>query len=172
MLDEPESALDSVRLAIKESGTAVRELASGAKLIRSGHAIAVLHPPFERLAGSDNANSLVIRIDCGGKTLVLPGDLEPPGTRMLIHADRPPPGGILMAPHHGSLQMDAATVLRWSRPGETIVSGGQRARRPEVLQMLSVTGSGVHVTSEVGAIRTRIDSQGNIEVRSWVRSPW
>jgi competence protein ComEC len=172
MLDEPELALETVRLAIKESGIAVRELASGAKLTRSGHAITVLHPPFERLAGSDNANSLVIRIDCGGKTLVLPGDLEPPGTRMLINADRPPPGGILMAPHHGSLQMDAATVLRWSRPGETIVSGGQRARRPEVQQMLSVTGSGVHVTSEVGAIRTRIDSQGNIEVRSWARSPW
>ena len=74
--------------------------------------------------------------------------------------------------HHGSLRMDAATVLQWSRPGETIVSGGQRARRPEVHEMLSATGSGVHVTSEVGAIRVRIDRDGKITVQSWAESPW
>jgi competence protein ComEC len=172
MLDEPEPALRKVRDAIHDSGAVVRELASGAQWTCRGHAVSVLHPPPERLSGSDNANSLVLRIDCGGKTLLLPGDLEPPGTRMLIRAQRPPPGGVLMAPHHGSLRMDAASVLQWSRPGETIVSGGQRARRPEVEQMLSTTGSGVHVTSELGAIRAIIDRDGNIEVRSWAESPW
>lgn len=172
MLDEPEPALQKVREAIKRSGAVVRELASGAELNCSGHTVSVLHPPAERLAGSDNANSLVLRIDCGGKTLLLPGDLEPPGTQALIVAPRPPPGGVLMAPHHGSLRMDASTVLEWSRPAETVVSGGQRARRPEVEQMLSTSGSGVYVTSELGAIRVIIDRQGEIDVRCWTRSPW
>ena len=173
MLEETEPALEAVRLAIEKAGTPVREV-SDTKTVLSEHGqvIGVLHPPPLRLQGSDNANSLVLRIDCGGKSLILPGDLEPPGTELLINHDRPPPGGVLMAPHHGSLTMDASAVLHWSRPGETIVSGGRRARRPEVLEMLSITGSGVHVTSEVGAVRVRIDRQGLIEVRSWAESPW
>ncbi len=172
MLAEPEIALDAIRRAIDESRAVTGELYSGATMSAGGRTIHILHPPRERLMASDNANSLVLRIDCGGKTLILPGDLEPPGTELLVQADRPPPGGGLMAPHHGSLRMDAATVLQWARPGETIVSGGQRARRPEVQDMLSFTGSGIHVTSRVGAIRVRIDREGKIEVRSWTESPW
>jgi competence protein ComEC len=172
MLDEPEIALDAIRVAIDESGAVTAEMYGGATMSAGVQMIRILHPPRERLMANDNANSLVLQIDCGGKTLILPGDLEPPGTELLVQADRPPPGGVLMAPHHGSLRMDAATVLQWARPSETIVSGGQRARRPEVQDMLSFTGSGVHVTSNVGAIRVRIDREGKIDVRSWTESPW
>ncbi len=141
MLDEPEAALAPVRDAIEESGVVIRELTGGDRVTTSGHTVRVLHPPAERLDGNDNANSLVLRVDCSGKSLILPGDLEPPGTESLIDTPRPPPGGVLMAPHHGSLTMNAASVLQWARPGETIVSGGQRARRPEVEQMLAAGGS-------------------------------
>jgi competence protein ComEC len=172
MLDEPEPALVAVRPGIKASGALVRELSRDAIITTNGHTIRVLHPPLKRVGGSDNANSLVLQIDCGGKSLILPGDLEPPGTEWLIRADRPPLGGVLMAPHHGSLAMDAASVLQWSRPRETVVSGGLRARRPEVQDMLSATGSGVHVTSRLGAVRIRINREGSVEVRSWAESPW
>ena len=104
--------------------------------------------------------------------LLLPGDLERPGTVQLINQPRPLPGGILMAPHHGSLSMDAASVLHWSRPKETIVSGGRRARRVEVQQMLALTGSAVHVTANVGSIRVRINEAGKIEVRNWRDTAW
>ncbi len=77
-----------------------------------------------------------------------------------------------MAPHHGSLSMDADAVLAWARPAETIVSGGRRAAKPEIQQMLSTTGSNVHVTSQVGAIRVRISNNGNIQIRSWLQQPW
>ena len=172
MLDEPETALEVIRQAIDHSGAAVIEMCGSTTMSVGEKTIRVLHPPPERLMASDNANSLVLRIDCGGESMILPGDLEPPGTDLLVHHERPPPGGVLMAPHHGSLQMDAATVLQWARPSQTIVSGGQRARRPEVHEMLSFSGSGVHVTSRVGAIRVRIDREGQIEVRSWAESPW
>ena len=126
MLEEPEIALDAIRHAIDAAGPVVVELFSGARTSADGHTIRVLHPPRERLMASDNANSLVLQIDSRGKTLILPGDLEPPGSELLVRADRPPPGGVLMAPHHGSLRMDAAAVLQWARPSETVVSGGQR----------------------------------------------
>lgn len=172
MLDEPEPALHAIRRAIENSSVVVKELSAGYALKTSTTAMRILHPPRARLPASDNANSLVLRIDCGGKPLVLPGDLEPPGTDLLIRHDRPPPGGALMAPHHGSLRMDAAAVLQWSRPSETVVSGGGRARRPEVREMLEASGSGVHVTAEVGAVRVLIDRDGKVQVRSWLRSPW
>jgi competence protein ComEC len=172
MLEEPEPALDAVRRAVHRSGISVREISGNRILTQSGHLVRVLHPPPQRLVGGDNANSLVLRIDCGGKSLILPGDLEPPGTDRLVGQPRPPPGGVLMAPHHGSLTLDASSVLQWSRPRETIVSGGQRARRAEVHEMLAVTGSGVHVTSMVGAVRATIDPAGGIEIRGWAQSPW
>ena len=77
-----------------------------------------------------------------------------------------------MAPHHGSLNMDAAMILHWARPCAAIVSGGRRAGRPEVAQMLAQTGAAVYVTSELGAIRVRIDPRGQIQILGWRESPW
>lgn len=178
MLRESEPALIHVRQEIARAGVPVRELSAG-RLLEGpplpeggGLRAMILHPPRSRLSGSDNANSLVLRIDHGGKSLLLPGDLEPPGTERLIDQPRPVPGSVLMAPHHGSLAMDAETILNWGRPAETIVSGGPRARRPEVSDMLSSTGSGVRVTAAEGAIRVRIDEAGRISIRSWLETPW
>ena len=172
MLDEPEPALVAVRAAIEHWDVPIKESSLGDSIPTLGSPMKVLHPPAIRLRGSDNANSLVILIDCGGTSMILPGDLEPPGTAVLLAQPRPPAGGVLMAPHHGSLAMDAASVLQWSRPSETAVSGGQRAGRPEVHQMLSQFGSGVHVTSQVGAVRVTINRAGIIEVRTWSQSAW
>lgn len=132
----------------------------------------VLHPPAIPLDASDNANSLVLQIDHGGRCLLLPGDLEPPGTAVLISTPRPRPGGVMMAPHHGSLHMDAEAVLQWARPLESIVSGGKRAAKPAVAEMLSTVGGGVHVTAAEGAIRVRIHADGQLEIRSWLLEPW
>lgn len=184
MLQTPERGLDSIRDAIAQHSIPIIELASGQPLQQMFDAqFTVLHPPAhanessDQLAAnskriSDNANSLVLRIDQGDRCLLLPGDLEPPGTDILVSGPRPTAGGVLMAPHHGSLSMDADAVLAWARPAETIVSGGRRAAKPEIQQMLSTTGSNVHVTSQVGAIRVRISHNGNIQIRSWLQQPW
>lgn len=134
--------------------------------------VSVLHPPSERLDANDNANSLVLQIDHGGRCLLLPGDLEPPGTSVLISTPRPPPGGVMMAPHHGSLRMDADAVLQWARPRETVVSGGKRAAKVAVTDMLSAAGGGVRVTTKEGAIRVRMGPNGELDIRSWLLAPW
>ena len=77
-----------------------------------------------------------------------------------------------MAPHHGSLSSGADLLLAWVRPAETVVSGGDRAGRPEVQQMLSFTGSGVRVTATSGAVRVRIGPTGKIAIRTWHDEPW
>ncbi|WP_345689222.1 ComEC/Rec2 family competence protein [Novipirellula caenicola] len=172
MLAQNEVGLVPTRLAIAKANVPVIEAFESLQIPALALPMSILHPPPQRIGGNDNANSLVLRIDGGGKTLLLPGDLEPPGTETLINQQRPPPGGVLMAPHHGSLTMNAESILQWSRPAEVIVSGGKRARKPAVRAMLDTTGAGVHVTAEVGAVRVRIHEDGKIEVRSWKQSPW
>ncbi|MEO1528540.1 MAG: ComEC/Rec2 family competence protein [Planctomycetota bacterium] len=171
MLDESEPRLAALRAAIAARKIEVRQMVRG-DLVGESTKIIANHPPIGGVDGSDNANSLVLRLDHGGTTLLLPGDLEPPGTEVLISMDRPIPQGVLMAPHHGSLSMNADAVLAWARPGEVVVSGGRRSAREEVRQMLSMTGSGVHGTAESGAIRIRIGETGKIEVRSWLTDRW
>lgn len=172
MLDEPETALDDIRAAIRAADLPVVQISRGEAIAGKSVTMQVLHPPAIRIDGSDNANSLVVRIDIGGRSLLLPGDLEPPGTDVLLAQPRPAPGGVLMAPHHGSLRMDAGAVLDWGRPSQTIVSGGRRAAKPEVTDILASRGSGVHVTFTDGAIRVRMDSQGEIHIRRFADSSW
>ena len=173
MLAQDESgALDATRAAIQKHDVAVHETWAGQTVATSDRKLVVLHPPLAGVGGNDNANSIVLSIQNGGRVLLLPGDLEPPGTQVLINQPRPKPGGVLMAPHHGSLTMDAESVLQWARPSETAVSGSRRAGRVEVAKMLAVTGSGVHVTAKVGAIRVTINDNGQIDIRCWKNKPW
>lgn len=171
MLEVPKEGLADVREAIRQSGVRVREVAREDRWIGDDRTIEILHPPRQRVAGNDNANSLVIRFEQGGRTLILPGDLEPPGMQQVLDLPRPPPGGVLMAPHHGSLTLDNRSMLDWARPREVIVSGGSRANRLEVVDVLGVRGSGVHITARDGAIRVRLSETG-IEIRSWLHHPW
>lgn len=170
-------SLSRARQAVQQSNLSVTELNADSPIPLQSlsswwEEVSVLHPPRERIDGNDNANSLVLQINHGGRSLVLPGDLEPPGTSVLISRPRPQPGGVMMAPHHGSLRMDADAVLQWARPTQTVVSGGDRAGKVEVTEMLSATGGGVHVTSKVGCVRVRINETGEIEIRSWKLNPW
>jgi competence protein ComEC len=169
MLAKNEIALDPIRQSIEQAGISVTELSVGQSI--AGW-MQVLHPHPDQDMGTDNANSLVLEIRLGDRSLLLPGDLEPPGTALLTAGPRPPPGSVLMAPHHGSLRMDADVVLAWCRPSLVVVSGGRRARSPEVTQMLATGGADVRVTSLQGAIRVRIDREGRVSARSWKENPW
>ncbi|MFG0254838.1 MAG: ComEC/Rec2 family competence protein [Rhodopirellula sp. JB053] len=181
MLDGEGATLAHVREVIREHDIPIYEIDRDLSLgnvegFDGEHSwfanVEVLHPPRQQLDANDNANSLVLRINCAKRCLLLPGDLEPPGTAVLTSTPRPPPGGVMMAPHHGSLHMDADAVLQWARPRETVVSGGKRAAKVAVTEMLSAAGGGVHVTSKEGAVRVRIPLNGDLEIRTWAGSPW
>lgn len=171
MLDVPKEGLVAVREAIRRAGVRVREVSREDVYLAGDDAIEILHPPRERVPGNDNANSLVVGFRHAGRMLILPGDLESPGLERVLDLPRPPPGGVLMAPHHGSLTLDNRAMLDWARPSQVVVSGGVRAKRPEVADILGERGSQVHITARDGAVRVRLTSAG-IEVRSWLREPW
>lgn len=198
MFDSTKVGLMPIREAIQSAKVPVREVSSDDLFLEPATSprivsprIQVLHPPAYRVPGNDNANSLVLRIDLGGRSLVLPGDLEPPGLDMVLNQPRPLAGGVLMSPHHGSLTINSQSILDWARPGQVVVSGGSRARRPEVAEALRVRGSDVFVTAELGAIQVTLPAeavdaaetvtqeaksvrlnQSKPMVRAWLVEPW
>ncbi|MEM9643391.1 MAG: ComEC/Rec2 family competence protein [Planctomycetota bacterium] len=175
LLDESESSLQPIRDAIERHHIPVLTWSNISKLkttVEGRFGISVLHPGRIRLQGSDNANSLVLGIQSESSNLILPGDLEPPGTNQLINGPRPKPGGVVMAPHHGSLTADAEAVLWWSRPSIVVVSGGSRSGRLEVRQMLAATGAEVVVTESDGAIRIQLPVNGRPRRSRWRWEPW
>jgi competence protein ComEC len=184
VLETDEPGLHAVREALRHAGVPVDEGIAGDVLFRtatgdrSGDAAIdaavdgsawgrLLHPPARFVASLDNARSLVLQVDHAGRSLVLPGDVEWPGTDTLLRCPRPPPGGILMAPHHGSLQQSPRPILDWARPATVIVSGSERADRPAVYRALRQSGAEVYVTAACGAITLRIDPQGRLAVTPW-----
>jgi competence protein ComEC len=171
LFNKPSPSLATLHQQIQAASIPIRVVCLDDKHVDVNQHLQILHPPRIRVSGSDNANSLVLRIDFAGTSLLLPGDLEPPGTELLVNQPRPRAGGVLMAPHHGSLTADSATIIDWSRPRVVIVSGGDRARRPEVAESLQTRGSDVLVTPISGAIRVIIDDQ-QTRVDQYLKQSW
>jgi competence protein ComEC len=123
----------------------------------------VLHPPAQWSGSADNADSLVVRIEHAGHSLLLTGDIEGPGLERLFRLA--PPSDVLLAPHHGSplsrpRQLAAQTAARW-----LIVSAGDPRVAP------SVPGCQVFNTARDGAVRVLIERSG-VQVQSWRADPW
>ncbi|QDT62796.1 ComEC family competence protein [Stieleria bergensis] len=179
MLQEQGEALGPIQQAIAKHRIPVYEVSSQSdnntpffRLHDQASLPLILHPPPERVAGSDNANSMVLQWNHGPTALLLPGDLEDTGVGPVTANPRPPYGGVIMAPHHGSLNPSCETVYAWAQPLHTVISAGDRANRPETLSKLAPLGGLVHLTANDGAIRVRIASDGKVEVRHWKTEPW
>lgn len=171
LFEKPSPSLATLHQQIQAASIPIRVVCVDDKHVDQRQLLQILHPPRVRVSERDNANSLVLRIDFAGTSLLLPGDLEPPGTELLVNQPRPRAGGVLMAPHHGSLTADSATIIDWSRPRVVVVSGGDRARRPEVAESLQTRGSDVLVTPVSGAIRVIIGDQ-QTRVDQYLKQPW
>src|SRR2546425_5459647 len=86
----------------------------------------VLHPTAHSRLSSDNANSVVLMIECCGRRILLTGDLERDGLRSLLETTPVRPD-VLLSPHHGSLGANTTDLARWACPSWLVVSGDRRA---------------------------------------------
>lgn len=123
----------------------------------------VLHPDDIGVAGSDNANSLVLGVEYAGKRVLLPGDLESPGTEWLMRQE-PYDCDLLLAPHHGSERSDPAGFSAWSLPEQVVVSSGES--RHVAQDSFTEIGAAVWATYERGFVTSAIDAQG-VRVGGW-----
>ena len=141
---------------------------------RGGWEIEVLHPSFEQLDApkwSDNAKSLCLAIRFAGRTILIPGDLEPPGTQALV-AQLPFRCDVMMAPHHGSLAARAEQVIQWAQPKWVVVSGSARAVSSRVIDAFTPPDGSLLITARDSALRAEIDGSGNLRMLRWNNSKW
>lgn len=160
LMEKIPSELVSVLLEdIRRRDIPLRTLSAGRSLQAHPDVdLTILHPTRKGVLGRDNANSIVLLIEYHGRRILLPGDLESPGTEAVI-VERPIDCDVVMAPHHGSQHSQADSFYRWCEPEWIVVSSGSRDilgpedARPGEPVWLNTAASGmieVRLTAEGG----------------------
>jgi len=127
----------------------------------------VLSPEKVGEYANDNSASLVLAVECYGRTVLLPGDLEKEGMERLLR--RPPTKcDLLMAAHHGSPNSDPVRFLKWAAPEFVAVSCGDKKFSPLAKELFAQSGCVVKRTDAGGAIRFVVEQDGRVEFRSYL----
>ena len=124
------------------------------------------HPPPDAGGGdSDNADSIVALVQCGGRRILLTGDVEGDGLRQILK--RPPLDcDVVLAPHHGSSRSNPPGLAQWSTAEWVVVSGTADAGGI-VRKAYEATGARVLETTKVGAVTVDIRTDGGVSVRTF-----
>jgi competence protein ComEC len=164
--EENENFLELMRTA-GQRGWKIRRLERGDRIAWRSTIWTCLNPPNPPYRGrsAPNDNSLVVRIQAGGKRIMLTGDA---GTRQLddivklygimLRCD------ILKVPHHGSDDALSARFLDLAHPRYALISAGYRNvhgfPRPAVLEALRERGIEVLRTDLQGTLSLSLAEDG------------
>ena len=165
MFGDDSPALAALREAIEKRNVPLIEISSPSQLSGGEVELVILHPPDRGVAGSDNANSIVLEVKYRGRSILLPGDLETPGLEDVM-SELPLDCDVIMAPHHGSMRSDPAGFSAWSTPETVVISGGAREGMDEIRAAYSRGGATVLHTAQDGAIRVVVGEAG-VAVSRW-----
>ena len=127
----------------------------------------VLSPKQVGDHANDNSASLVLAIDCHGRTVLLPGDLEKEGMERLLRQS-PIKCDLLMAAHHGSPNSDPVQFMKWAKPEFVAVSCGHKKFSSVAKEMFAQSGCVVKRTDVGGAISFVVEQDGRVEFRSYL----
>ena len=125
------AAFRNIRNAASKQGIDWREIDEGGLLQRGDCRVEILHPPKTKAGdgaadyGTDNANSIVLRIDYRGHTILLSGDIESEGLERLMR-EHQIDADVVMAPHHGSPNSSPDRFADWCTPEWIVISSGNR----------------------------------------------
>jgi competence protein ComEC len=148
--DQPDlgEVLPGIVAAARERHIAAVAQRSGPRLTVGRFAISVLGP--RRRYASPNDGSLVLWVEAGATTLLLPGDIEAVAQKELPPV-RP---DVLLVPHHGSATTDLDWLAATAGP-VAVVSVGENGYGhpvPDVLKVLRAEGAAVWITQQAGDI--------------------
>ena len=135
-----------------------------------------LGPRKQRRRSGNNA-SCVLRIEAGGRAILLPGDIEASMERGLVRASEPLAADLILVPHHGSASSSTPEFVAAVSPEWAIYSAGYRNRfgfpKTPVFERWRDAGARAWITGERGAGRWRIHGDGRLEGPwSWARDGW
>ena len=159
-------AAEETLQALERSRAPRRVLHAGSRLWMGEALVTVLNPDGgERTDANDE--SLVLRLDWRGVSLLLTGDLGWEGEERIRRQAAPLRVTMLKVGHHGSRFSSSAPFLDAARPALAIVSAGARNPfrhpAPEALARLEAAGARVYRTDRDGAVIVETDG-----ARLWV----
>jgi competence protein ComEC len=159
-----------------------RTCASGERWDWDGVRFTVLHPSAE-FAARGNESSCVLKVNAGGKALLVTGDIERRAEHALLA--QPLAADVVVVPHHGSATSSSPPFVAAVDADLAIVSAGFANRwgfpRAEVRARWQDGGATLWVTGDAGAIGVllgpagvRVEAERDRRHRYWQapRFPW
>jgi len=119
---------------------------AGAQLDLGGAVIATVLNPGPACAGLENPNdhSVVMRLQYGQISFLLPGDIEVPVEQALVASGVPLAATILKSPYHGSRTSSSEAFLEAVDPQIVVISVGEENSfghpSPEVIERYAAYG--------------------------------
>ncbi len=143
----------------------------------------ILHPvpaSYRDSTVKNNDRSCVLRVEAGGKSVLLPADIERRSEEALLEDSRDRlPADVLLAPHHGSRTSSTADFVRAVAPQVVVFAQGYRNRfghpHRDVVARYRDIGSRLYRSDRDGAVTVAIDADGAMSVtpyRATYRRYW
>jgi len=152
--------------AAERSGACRRTLVAGQRIWLGSALVTVLNPdgtlPLDEPApDGENEQSLVLRLDWRGFSLLLTGDLGRPGEERVLASHAPVRALALKVGHHGSRFSSTGEFLAATRPAVAVISVGARNPfrhpTPDALARLEAAGARIYRTDADGAVILETD---------------
>jgi competence protein ComEC len=165
---------DTLR-AVERSGACRRTLVAGQRLWLGSALLTVLNPDGTRPLDEpplwgQNEESLVLRLDWRGFSLLLTGDLGAPGEEHLLASHAPVRVLVLKVGHHGSRYSSTEEFLGATRAAVAVISVGARNPfhhpTPEALGRLESAGARIYRTDRDGAVILETDGT-TLSITRW-----
>jgi len=156
---------DTLRAA-ERSGACRRTLVAGQRMWLGSALLTVLNPdgtlPLDEPPPlGENEESLVLRLDWRGFSLLLTGDLGRPGEERVLASRAPVRALALKVGHHGSRFSSTDEFLAAARAAVAVISVGARNPfrhpTPEALGRLAAAGTRIYRTDTDGAVVLETD---------------
>lgn len=144
-----------------------------------GQVFQMLSPAHEPDLDSNNG-SCVLRIQAGGRQVLLAGDIDGGRERLVARywPDRVS-SDVLLAAHHGSKTSSYWSFIKHVKPAFAVISAGYANRfghpHPEVTARLQAADASVYATPHSGALTFEIEADGALTVvanRAVLRPYW
>jgi competence protein ComEC len=131
----------------------------------------VLWPPPGAQSLSPNDTSQVLKLTCGGRSILFTGDVQQPALESLLRTPAALRADVLIAPHHGSAEPATAAFLA-AVGSPTVLASSDRTptrKQREFDGLAAAQNRTLLRTNQCGAITLRVGKDGAIRFETFLR---